>query len=155
MLAPVFLPSQAVMPLSLDIRTIHHIAVPTRDTELSAKFYKTVLGLQRMSRPDFNFGGAWLYHAQGQMQLHIIEHESASGERGTIDTLAQHFAMEVDDLDLAEARLKDHGISYKRQINAGGFQQIFFQDPDGNTIEVGVYPSDRAGQDYVAETSSG
>jgi catechol 2,3-dioxygenase-like lactoylglutathione lyase family enzyme len=55
--------------------------------------------------------------------------------------------MEVDDLDVVELRLKEHAISYKRQINAAGFQQIFFQDPDGNTIEIGVYLPQRDGTD--------
>jgi len=133
------------MPPPLSLRTLHHVAVPTRDPPRCADFYESVLGMQPMPRPAFTFGGAWLYHAQGKMQMHIIEHESALGERGPIDTLAQHFAVEVGDLDEAEQRLKEHGVCYQRQINAGGFQQIFFQDPDGNTIEVGVYPPDREG----------
>ena len=48
--------------------------------------------------------------------------------------------MAVADLDEVEASLQRHAIEYCRQVNAGGFQQIFFQDPDGNTIEVGIYP---------------
>ncbi|NIP68254.1 MAG: hypothetical protein GTO04_03435 [Planctomycetales bacterium] len=48
--------------------------------------------------------------------------------------------MAVSDLDQVEASLGRHQIEYRRQVNAGGFQQIFFQDPDGNTIELGIYP---------------
>ena len=51
-----------------------------------------------------------------------------------------HSALVVADLDEAEARLKEHGITYLRQINTGGYQQILFRDSDGNHIEVGVYP---------------
>ena len=34
--------------------------------------------------------------------------------------------MVVDDLDAIEDRLKKHEVPYKRQVNAAGFQQIFF-----------------------------
>ena len=135
------------MPDSLPIRFLHHLAVPTRDPERSAAFYEHVLGMRRIARPAFSFGGAWLYHEPSGLQFHIIEHGSAPGSRSAIDTLAQHFAMAADDLDIVEARLGEHGIQYRRQINAAGFHQIFFQDPDGNTIEVGVYPPDSSGHE--------
>ena len=133
---------EPISPLSL-----HHIALATRDPEAGIQFYETVVGVKRISRPEFSFGGAWLYYSQGNLQIHLIEHASARGQRGAIDTLAPHIAMEVDDLDVVELRLKEHVISYKRQINAAGFQQIFFQDPDGNTIEIGVYLPQRDGMD--------
>ena len=133
---------EPISPLSL-----HHIALATSDPEAGIQFYETVVGLKRISRSEFSFGGAWLYYSQGNLQIHLIEHASARGQRGAIDTLAPHIAMEVDDLDVVELRLKEHAISYKRQINAAGFQQIFFQDPDGNTIEIGVYLPQRDGTD--------
>ena len=37
--------------------------------------------------------------------------------------------MVVDDLDAIEDRLKKHEVPYKRQVNAAGFQQIFFRIP--------------------------
>ena len=108
--------------------------------------------MKRISRPAFSFRGAWLYLELGDVQMHIIEHASAPGSQRSIDTLAQHFAMAVDDLDVAEEHLKAMGIEYKRQKNAGGFQQIFFHDPDGNMIEVGIYPHDRSGWIDSAES---
>jgi catechol 2,3-dioxygenase-like lactoylglutathione lyase family enzyme len=98
--------------------------------------------MKRIPRPDFSFRGAWLFHKACGIQLHIIEHPSAHGDRRDIDTLAQHFALAVDDMDATEQKLKSHQIAYRRQVNAGGIPQIFFQDPDGNTIEVGIYPDD-------------
>jgi catechol 2,3-dioxygenase-like lactoylglutathione lyase family enzyme len=123
----------------LAVQGMHHLAVPTRSVQAATSFYETVMGFESIARPDFSFDGAWLVHPPSGLQFHIIEHHSAPG-RGAIDTLAQHFAMIVPDLDQAEALLKSHQVEYRRQVNAGGFQQIFFQDPDGNTVEVGVYP---------------
>jgi len=127
------------MSQPLAIHRMHHLAVPTQNVPASVSFYENVMGFQSIPRPDFSFDGAWLWHAASGLQFHIIQHPSAAG-RGTIDTLAPHFAMAVVDLDEVEASLQRHGIEYGRQVNAGGFQQIFFQDPDGNTIEVGIYP---------------
>ena len=120
--------------------TLHHIALPTRDPESACDFYVRVVGMQRIARPEFSFAGAWLYHPPAHIQLHLIEHPSARGQRGSIDTLAPHFALIVSDLDMTEQRLQQHQIPYKRQINAAGFEQIFFQDPDGNCLELGIYP---------------
>ncbi len=128
------------MPEALSPQSLHHIALPTCDPEAGADFFVAVMGMQRIDRPAFSFSGAWLYHVAGQFQIHLIEHPSARGERGDIDTLAPHFAMVVSDLDAIEDRLKQHQIPYKRQINAAGFQQMFFQDPDGNCLELGIYP---------------
>jgi len=133
------------MPEPLAPKTFHHLALPTSDPEVSTRFYKNVLGLLPIPRPNFTFGGAWLYHPGSQLQVHLIAHDSAPGPGRPIDTLAQHMALEVADLDVAEQCLKDHGIEYHRQVNAGGFQQIFFHDPDGNLVEVGVYPANRQG----------
>lgn len=135
------------MPEPLSFRMLHHIAVPTRDPERSAEFYETVMGMRRIPRPNFSFGGAWMYSADCNMQIHIIEHSSAAGERGEIDSLAQHFALWVADMEATEARLAEHGIAYRRQVNAGGIPQIFFHDPDGNMIEVGIYSDDMQQRD--------
>ena len=129
-----------IMPDPLCPQLLHHIALPTCDPEAAAKFYVGVVGMQQIDRPAFSFAGAWLHHVPGNLQVHLIQHASARGERGPIDSLAPHFAMVVDDLDVIEDRLKKHEVPYKRQVNAAGFQQIFFQDPDGNCLEVGIYP---------------
>ncbi len=127
------------MSQPLAIQALHHLAVPSQDVPAAVSFYENVLGFRSIPRPPFSFAGAWLWHESSGLQLHIIQHPSAAG-RGPIDTLAQHFAMAVSDLDQVEASLSRHQIEYRRQVNAGGFQQIFFQDPDGNTIELGIYP---------------
>lgn len=128
-------------------QSLHHISLATIDAEATARFYETVVGMKRISRPEFSFGGAWLYHPQGDWQIHLIEREDVNGLPEIIDTLAPHFALEVEDLDLVEARLKEHGIAYKRKRNAAGFEQIFFHDPDGNMIEIGIYSASRSGDD--------
>ncbi|MCE9556660.1 MAG: VOC family protein [Planctomycetes bacterium] len=129
------------MPLAtLQPLAIHHIAVTTADPIRCAQFYCDVLGFRQLPRPPFNFRGAWLYDPASQLQIHVIEHPHPARLEGPIDTITHHFALAVADLDEAERRLAAHGVEYLRQVNAGGYQQIFFRDPDGNHIEVGIYP---------------
>lgn len=126
------------MPDPLQIRNLHHVAIATKRLDASLRFYRDVLGFAELERPAFDFAGAWL--EQGGFQIHLIEHPpKANDPTGEIDTRANHFAMAVADLDEAERKLQAHGIPCKRQTNAGGYQQIFMEDPDGNSVEVGIY----------------
>jgi catechol 2,3-dioxygenase-like lactoylglutathione lyase family enzyme len=123
--------------MPLEIESCNHVSVQTKQLDESRKFYVEVLGAQEISRPNFSFGGAWLYLAG--MQIHLIEQGSPAG-RTEIDTRGNHVAFQVRDVDEAERRLQAFGIAYKRKlIEDRGIHQIFFQDPDGHTIEVGRY----------------
>jgi glyoxylase I family protein len=123
--------------MSLDIASLNHVALQTRRLEESLRFYVDVLGAKQITRPNFSFSGAWLYLAG--IQIHLIEQGSPNG-RAEIDTRGNHFSFAVPDVDAAEERLKQLGVKYKRKlIEDRGIHQIFFQDPDGHTIEVGKY----------------
>jgi len=123
------------MPLAIE--SLNHVSVQTRRLAESIQFYVETLGAKIISRPNFSFGGAWLYIAG--IQIHLIEQGSPAG-RGDIDTRGNHISFAVPDVDAAEQRLVEMGVSYKRKmIEDRGIHQIFFQDPDGHTIEVGKY----------------
>ena len=123
--------------MSLAIESLNHVAVQTNRLPESIQFYVDVLGAKVITRPDFSFGGAWLYVAG--IQIHLIEQGSPAG-RGDIDTRGNHVSFAVPDVDAAERRLIQLGVTYKRKlIEDRGIHQIFFQDPDGHTIEVGKY----------------
>jgi catechol 2,3-dioxygenase-like lactoylglutathione lyase family enzyme len=127
------------MPASLPIQRLHHISLVTRDTDASRAFYCQVLGFRELERPPFNFRGAWLYNYG--LQIHLIENPQASGGRNEqIDSRANHVAFAVDDDAPVQQILDQHGIPWRRQVNAGGIRQTFFQDPDGHHIEIAVYP---------------
>ncbi|MEX2185294.1 MAG: VOC family protein [Pirellulales bacterium] len=125
------------MPPPLPLHALHHVAVASRDCDASLAFYRDVLGFRPLERPNFNFAGAWLF--KDGLQIHIIENRpQTDGEK--IDPRAEHVAFAVDDFDEVERCLKAHGVTYHKQVNAGGIPQIFFHDPDGHHIEIGIYP---------------
>ena len=132
------------MPAPLPIRALNHIALVTRHLDASRKFYRDVLGFREVWRPNFKFAGAWLV-GHG-LCIHLLGHDLSAGEvtvppGGEIRTRDYHLALHTDDLPAAELLLAEHGIPFRRNMQADtGVKQLFFQDPDGFHIEVGTYP---------------
>ena len=131
------------MSESLPVTALHHLAVTTKRLEESISFYTDVLGFRQLERPNFDFRGAWLYGLG--IQIHVIERSDIAPDPSpdAIDTRTLHMALAVENADMhaqVEQRLRQAGIAYVSQVNAGGIPQLFFQDPDGHHIEIGVYP---------------
>lgn len=126
-------------PPPLPIVAVNHVGLMTRRLPESRAFYRDVLGFREVSRPNFNFAGAWLYNYG--IMIHLIDHASAGDPSGPIDTRTNHLALHSDDLERVERLLEERGIAYrKNMIVDRGIPQIFFRDPDGHHIEVGTYP---------------
>jgi glyoxylase I family protein len=125
------------MPIVLD--KLHHVSRQTRNVETTRKFYVEVLGFQEISRPAFNFKGAWLFGAG--IQIHLIEEPfTASPEQ--INSRENHIAFAIDDVEAAAEWLERHQVAYQRRIVPDrGTNQIFFRDPDGWLIELAKYPA--------------
>jgi catechol 2,3-dioxygenase-like lactoylglutathione lyase family enzyme len=122
--------------LPLDLEALYHIARTTKNLEKSRRFYIDVLGCREISRPAFNFAGAWLYVAG--LQFHLIEDLATPDCPPTINTRENHIAFRVADLDAMERRLEALKVPYRRSaIVDRKIDQIFFRDPDGWMIEIG------------------
>jgi len=116
----------------LSVSELNHIAIHVRDLAASEHFYGEVLGLPRLPRPDFNFGGAWF--AFGAQELHLIEDTSLRAA----ERLPVHFALRVDDAYAAQAELAKRGVKIVGGAapRPDGAVQVFFTDPDGYVFEM-------------------
>jgi glyoxylase I family protein len=118
---------------------LHHVSRQTRKLEETRRFYVDVLGFREVPRPEMNFAGAWLYGAG--IQIHLID-EPFDAPASAINSRENHIAFKIEDMNAAEASLKEKGIVYKRNINPERrSDQIFFRDPEGWLIELGTYPN--------------
>lgn len=107
---------------------IHHVSVNVSNVEVSIAFYTDALGGSlRDDRPDFSFGGAWI--DLGPNQVHLIEGQVP-------ESLGQHFAIQVRDLDDVVAELRSNGLAVSDPVPVGPSRQAFVNDPDGNTVEL-------------------
>lgn len=117
---------------------LNHVALHVADVPASCAFYETVLQLESLPRPNFDFPGAWFQLGDVQ-ELHLI------GRREEAVTVAgsrsNHYALLVDDMDEWEDHLKSLNVVYEpRRTRPDGAHQIFLRDPDGHAIEMCTRP---------------
>jgi catechol 2,3-dioxygenase-like lactoylglutathione lyase family enzyme len=106
---------------------VHHVAICVGDAQKGLAFYRDVLGMTQLPRPDIG-RGYWL-DAGGQ-QVHLMESD-------TQPPVANHFAIRVDDIDAAVTDLKEQGVEVHRApFIAGSGHQAFLHDPFGNLVEL-------------------
>ena len=113
---------------------IHHVSLNVSDVDRALGFYRDVLGMPPLPRPDFEFGGAWL-DAGGGRQVHLIE--------ATVPAACgQHVAFRVTSVDDTIAALRSAGIEIgaAKPVGDTDIRQAFAHDPDGNLIEFTQLP---------------
>ena len=118
----------------MQIEAIHHVSLLVEDTGRALGFYRDLLGLAVIDRPELNFPGAWL--ALGDRQLHLLELPNPDAAAGRPDHVGRdrHLALSVSGLDELEQRLAQAGVAMTR--SKSGRNAIFCRDPDGNGIEL-------------------
>jgi catechol 2,3-dioxygenase-like lactoylglutathione lyase family enzyme len=123
---------------------LQHCGLIVADLGRSRRFYGGALGLEEVTRPhNFRFEGAWFQ--VGDDQLHLLVESETTGRAGGPDPgpsaavgLANHIAIEVEELGTALARLSDHGVPLigGPMPRGDGYDQVFMRDPDGYVIEL-------------------
>ncbi len=125
---------------------LHHISLVSKDLEAATEFYRDVLGLTEVERPDFPIAGRWF--RAGGVEIHLIDRSSGTYRPGrSIDHNDVHFAVRVPDFEAEIARLKQWG--YVEETEAGGekqlrinrhgkagYPQVYIIDPDNHVIEI-------------------
>jgi catechol 2,3-dioxygenase-like lactoylglutathione lyase family enzyme len=131
------------MPPPVQSGPLNHVALPTADPERGAEFYREVLGFIETPRPSFSFRGSWLLRPDVGVMIHLI-HDKAHENRPKppLSSRTNHLAMQVQDFDAAITQLAAHGVEHVvRTLPDYNYRQVFFQDPDGNVLELGEWPS--------------
>ncbi|HUI82335.1 MAG TPA: VOC family protein [Bryobacteraceae bacterium] len=132
----------------MDIEALHHVSIPVTHLDRSKEFYREILGLREIPRPNFPFQGAW-FQVAGRQELHLIlEHTDVTYRLNKgIDPGDLHFAVRVKSFqktveflhskgyredapasDLMQLRVLPHPIT--------GYPQAYILDPDRHLIEI-------------------
>jgi glyoxylase I family protein len=108
---------------------IHHVNLMVDDVDAARRFYRDVLGLEEIERPDFGTEGAWFRAGTTQVHLTI-------GDRPVPDGF-QHVAFCSENVSRDAARLTGLGIEVVEPVRiVGAGHQAFVRDPAGNLIEL-------------------
>lgn len=136
-----------------EIRGLGEIALRTRSVDRLREFYERVLGFEVFAAFE---GVTFLTVAPGEpghpQALALFDADWPSTREGhgwsdvaTSTSPLHHFALSIAFSELAawEARLNDEGVAFNRRcFDWVGWRSLFFQDPDGNVVElVAVDPS--------------
>jgi catechol 2,3-dioxygenase-like lactoylglutathione lyase family enzyme len=116
------------------ILDLDHINIRTTQLAKTQAFFTEVLGLSVGWRPDFPFGGTWLYAGDKDV-VHLVEvgRAHAPSEGSSLD----HFAFTIDDFEDARRRLDTAGMTYRETAAPnGGIRQFFLTELNGVTIEL-------------------
>ncbi len=119
---------------------IGHVLLRVLDLEASKKFYAEVLGFSVLEE-DPEHGGVFMA-LEGQshaIDLFAVKDPEAAGRQTPGVRGLGHVAFRVESEEAlrdAYATLGRHGVEVTRSIDHVSQKSIYFQDPDGNTLEI-------------------
>lgn len=120
-----------------------HTMIRVFDLDASITFYRDRLGMQLLSKNDFEggrFSLAFLgYEADPNAPMVELTHNWDQAEPYEIGTGYGHIALAVKDIEAACTRLESEGVSVPRKPGAmkhGTTRIAFIEDPDGYKIEL-------------------
>ena len=112
---------------------VHHVSFRIEELEPSLHFYRDILGLEPLDRPEFGIAGAWL-GTTGGTQVHLIVVPRDETPPATkLTPIENHTAFKVDDYEATRDHLRSHGLEVLETNPKQG--QMWVSDPSGNVIE--------------------
>ncbi len=121
--------------MPLDLESIDHVqvTVPVSVLADALRFYESVLGLERIAKPEplARNGGAW--YRLGAVELHVSAEEDASPAHAS----KRHVCYVVRNLKEARSELARHGVvEITDRQPIAGWARFYIRDPGGNRIEI-------------------
>jgi|TARA_B100001094_G_scaffold196684_1_gene190693 catechol 2,3-dioxygenase-like lactoylglutathione lyase family enzyme len=128
----------------------HHINFVSNNVSKLHDFYTKVLQLENIPMENFprpeetettGYSGEIKFATDGLMQMHLAEKDlnvSAKNKMHINPVEKGHIAFRTDDIQSFMKILKENKIQYADYGTAFAkeWHQVFFQDPEGNVIEV-------------------
>jgi catechol 2,3-dioxygenase len=128
----------------VNIEQLGHVVLKVRDLQRSERFYSDVLGLRVAARMDVP---PMVFYTLGNHHDFAItavgdDAPAATGNSPGLAHVAFKVGASTDELRAAKQHLDAHGVAIGGIADHTVSQSIYFDDPDGNTIELYVDASD-------------
>ena len=127
--------------MAISIERIDHFVITVSDINTTLQFYERVLGMESAT---FGEGRIALHFGNQKINIHPFGNEAKpnapNAQPGTADIcFISTFPIEAIKNHLATETV-DVVYGPVKQVGAlGPMDSIYFRDPDGNLIEIGVY----------------
>jgi catechol-2,3-dioxygenase len=124
----------------MQLKEIGHVLLRVMDLERSKKFYTEALGFHVLEE-DPEHGGTFMAlpgHSHA-IDLFQVKDADLAGKQTPGARGLGHLAFRVEDeeaLKDAYAHLREHGVEISRMIDHVSQKSLYFDDPDGNTLEI-------------------
>jgi catechol-2,3-dioxygenase len=122
----------------VQLRRLDHVSLNVSDRARSIAWYRDVLGLEQRGKPRRDDWPVFMGELGACVALFQAQVETP--ERKPESTGLRHVAFMVgrDDLAIARTRLGERGVEFRFEDH-GNAHSIYFEDPDGNVIELTTY----------------
>ena len=120
------------------ITRANHYAITVTDVGKSLNFYRNVLGLQQIRRPNFDRYGAWL--TAGNLEIHLIKGPAVVPNTDSL--IVGHLSLETNNIQEVRKRLVDNHVPFTQNVSVPNKKQttvvtqFFLRDPDGYYVEI-------------------
>ena len=129
--------------MGISIERIDHFVITVSDTDKTINFYKRVLGMSAIAfangRKALRFGNQKINIHQAGKEMKPNAQNAAIGTADVcfisdrpLETVQNH--LQSEHIHIEYGPIEQHGA-------VGIMDSVYFRDPDGNLIEVGVYRS--------------
>ncbi len=121
----------------MPLRAFDHVNIRTGQLDDMVDWYDKILGLKAGPRPDFPFGGAWLYLGDNAV-IHLVDADPAPQPHRAEENLRlEHFSFRGADYPAFIAKLEQYDVAYRvSPLEDMGTVAVNLWDPDGNHIHV-------------------
>ena len=120
----------------MPLKQLDHVNIRTNNLAEMVRWYSEVLGLHSGPRPDFPFGGAWMYLGD-QPVVHLVEKQTDKMVGSEADLKFEHMAFSGDDLAGFKAKLNRLNIEFRTaELPNMNVVQINIWDADKNHLHV-------------------
>lgn len=125
----------------MQLKRLDHVNIRTANLQAMVAWYDDILGMKTGPRPDFPFGGAWLY-CDGFPIVHLVEVQRG---QQAIEPRLEHFAVSGEGMADFLAHLRSRKVAYQCSVTPSfGIQQVNIWDPDANHIHIDFAPGEEA-----------